>query len=126
MQEHGTKLIGFTKKRSCIRCKNETHLQIRQDYVKSRGFGFIPMGTRHFKVRLICPVCKNEDLLTRASIFSTGDYYAELEQNLMSGKEYTKLWYESLNETDKQEYLKRLNSLKAHSFVKYISGFLSE
>lgn len=81
------------------------------------------MGTRHFKVRLFCPICKNEHLVTRASMFSTSESYAELENNLMSGKEYTKAWLETQTQNEKQEYLKRLSALKAHKFIKYISGF---
>lgn len=123
LQEHGTNFIGYTGKRICSNCGNQTPFILRQNYVKQKAYYVIPMGTKHGSVKIICPVCEKEDTVTRASLFSSKQSYDDLERYLLDGKDYTKAWFQKQTLAGQKDFLKRLNSLKAYSMVRFLSDF---
>ena len=100
-QEYGTIFIGYTGEKVCSKCKNSTPFVLRQAYVKQKLYFVIPVPTKHSTVKIICPICETEDIVTRASIFSSQQSYNNLESLLFEGKFYNKSWYDKQNEKNK-------------------------
>lgn len=119
--ESGTVLIGFTGEMKCPHCNNSTLMQVRQTYTKQNVF-LIPIGTSHGVIDLVCPVCEKAKRLITSTLFSSQDKKSNLLDLLESGKEYTKEWAGRLGHKDRERVLKRLNSLKAYSLVRYIGA----
>ena len=120
--EIGTKFVGFTKQLTCSNCNNETPFYVKQAYLKQRVF-LIPVPTQHHEIVTMCPICESQEVLSRASIFSSKESYEKLGKTLFEGKEITKIWYSKLDAKSKKEHLKRLNALKAFELVRYLSDF---
>jgi flagellar motor component MotA len=119
-QEFGSKLVGFTGEMQCSHCNNCTHMQVRQDYVKQSVL-FIPIGTSHSAVFLICPTCETKTyVISFKTLFAGQNAKNKLIELLNNGRELTKHWVNQLSYKDREEALKRLNALKAHSLVKYL------
>ena len=95
-------------------------MQIRQVYVK-QSVMFIPMGTSHSAVFLFCSTCETKTYVTSWKyLFAGQDAQNKLIELLESGRELTKHWVNQLSYKDREQALKRLNLLKAHTVVKYI------
>lgn len=120
-QEWGSVFVGFTASKKCPHCNNLTPMQIRQGYVKQNLF-FVPIGTSHKELDLVCPVCEQKERLITSTLFANQQKKDNLIDLLEGGKEYTKEWLSRLSYKDKEAILKRLNSLKAYNLVKYLGS----
>ena len=121
-QEYGTNLLGFTREIKCSHCNNVKPHQIRQNYVKQRMF-LIPIPTAHHAISLFCSVCEHiTKLVNGYPVFAGQAKIDNLLEALDGGKEYTKYWISTLHYKEKEEVLKRLNSLKAYDLVRYVGS----
>jgi len=120
-QEFGSKLVGFTGELKCEHCNKVGQMQIRQDYVKQSVL-FIPMGTSHNAVFMFCPTCETKNYVIKWGLFSGQNAQNKLIELLDGGRELTKYWFNKLGHDDREQALKRLNSLKAYSLVKYLGS----
>lgn len=119
--ESGVKFIGFTGVTVCDNCTNETPFQVFQNYSKNSVF-FVPLFTRHGGIHLICPVCEKKSRLVWDAFYSSQSKIDDSLEPLFEGKEYTKLWLNKRSLKEREEFLKRLNSLKQYKLVKYLAG----
>ena len=121
-REYGSKMLGFTKEMKCNHCNGESPQQVRQDYVKQTVF-LIPIPSHDNRIFLFCPICENkENLSALKPMFSSQQKMNYILELLDSGKEYTKYWLEKLDFKEKEEVLKSLNKINAHSVVRFVSG----
>jgi hypothetical protein len=119
----GSKMLGFAGKMQCTNCNNLVLMQVRQEYLK-QSWVFIPMGTTHFYAFLFCPTCetKKEVDQSKGVFQDKKDYERRLFKFLDDGKEYSKIWISKLDQNEKEEIFKRLNSANMHSIVKFIAS----
>jgi len=119
----GSKMLGFAGKMHCTNCNNLVLMQVRQEYLK-QSWVFIPMGTTHFYAFLFCPTCetKKEVDQSKGVFQDKKDYERRLFKFLDDGKEYSKIWISKLDQNEKEEIFKRLNSANMHSIVKFIAS----
>lgn len=102
VQEWGTVLIGFAGKNKCPHCNNETIRQIRQGYYKVSVLGWVPLGSVQQTVWIACPVCEIRrgivDTHFMARPFASEEKWQLLHNLLDSGKDYTKIWINRLQQ----------------------------
>ncbi len=123
LKESGSKLLGFAGEMHCNHCKNSVLMQVRQEYLK-QSWVFIPMGTTHFSAFLYCPTCEaKKDVDESKGVFQNKkDYEYRLLKFLDDGKDFSKIWFKKLEPKEKEELLKRLNSVNAYALVKFIAS----
>lgn len=120
-QEFGSLLIGFTAPSTCSKCNNSKPLLIYQEYVKSRGYVVIPLGTKYGGIFAFCHICEQKSYFVKVSpFFSQKKSMDTVLSELEAGREYTKQWCSGLDPEKKEALFKRLNALGAHQLVQFL------
>ncbi|MDP1679381.1 MAG: hypothetical protein Q8L02_04570 [Candidatus Nitrotoga sp.] len=117
--EYGTVFIGFTGPMLCEKCKNTSHMLLRQEYSREKFF-FVDQGTNFSHVRRVCPVCENTAFAGRPKALLRKGEVAELHRLLNEGRDQTKVWLKSLPEREMDKVLERYYSLEALDFMRFV------
>jgi len=129
-QETGTLFLGFAKKRNCQNCNNVNIMSVKASYMKDGVLYIKATESLYFAdVYIMCPTCEHQ---TRIPIGGSSWVNKDKEEGkkkiyteLESGKEYTKMWFDKLHPTRKEEYIEHLKVLRKevanHSLIEYLT-----
>jgi hypothetical protein len=121
--ESGTEFLGFTTKRRCTNCQNDTPFVVRAEYMKQSFAGIsYSNGINHIIIQ--CPVCeKHSNRIAVRGILniSKEKNRKNITDILDAGKVFTKYAVSKMDDQQKNRLYKRLNQIGAHSIVTYLS-----